>query len=218
MDRVRTNNVALIKKLTDFHKSYFTVADLEKILDLKRDSLYVTLNRLVKTGMLVRRAKGVYSLFTDRFEVEKIGSELYFPSYLSFEYALSYYSILSQVPYTITFATLRPTKKMVIGEVAVEFSHLKKELFFGYILKNGIYIAEKEKALLDQLYMVSMGKRVIDIEELDLKDMDRKKLEEYAKRFPTQMKSLLSEVKKYIGSTPISLEGNERVFWNKGNN
>ena len=49
MDRVRTNNVTLIKKLTSFHKPYFSVADLEKILDLDRDSLYVALNRLVKS-------------------------------------------------------------------------------------------------------------------------------------------------------------------------
>ena len=215
MDRVRTNNITLIKKLKDFRKSYFTVADLEKVLDLKRDSLYVTLNRLVKSGVLIRRAKNVYCLFTDPFEVEKIASELYFPSYLSFEYALSYYSILSQVPYTVTFATSRPTKKMTIGGIAVEFSHLKKELFFGYVLKNGAYIAEKEKALLDQLYMVSMGKRALDIEELDFKDIDRKKLEEYAREFPSSVKPFLKSVKKYFGSTPITLEGAERVYWDR---
>jgi predicted transcriptional regulator of viral defense system len=72
MARVRTKNVDLIKKLKDFRKSYFTVADLEKVLDLKRESLYVTLNRLVKSGVLIRRAKNVYSLFTDPFAVEKI--------------------------------------------------------------------------------------------------------------------------------------------------
>lgn len=215
MDRIRINKIILIKKLTDLHKSYFTVADLEKILDSKRDSLYVTLNRLVKSGVLIRRAKNVYTLFSDRFEVEKIGNELYFPSYLSFEYALSYYSILSQVPYTVTFATLRPTKKMTIGEIAVEFSHLKKELFFGYTLRGGTYIADKEKALLDTLYMAGLGKRAIDIEELDLKDIDRKKLGEYAKRFPAHIKSKLKEVKEYLGSTPITLEGNKRVFWHK---
>lgn len=213
---MKINNIELIKKLRDFHKSYFTVSDLEKVLDLDRNSLYVTLNRLVKSGILLRQAKNVYSLFTDSFEVEKIGNELYFPSYLSFEYALSFYNILLQIPYTITFATLRPAKKMTIGGIAVEFSHLKKELFFGYLLVQGKYIAEKEKALLDQLYMVSMGKRSIDIDELDLKDIDRKKLDDYAKRFPVQMRSLVVKVKKYIGTTPITLEGAERVVWDKG--
>src|SRR3990170_3227298 len=145
MARIRPKNIDLIKKLTGFHKSYFNMADLEKVLGLKRDSLYVTLNRLVKAGVLDRLAKNIYSLFTEGLDIEKIANELYFPSYLSFEQALSQYSILSQIPYTLTFATIRPTKKMTIANVAVEYSHIKRELFFGYTLKNDRYIAEKEK-------------------------------------------------------------------------
>lgn len=212
---VKMKNIELIKILRDFHKSYLTVADLEKVLGFKRDSLYVILNRLVKSGVLVRLGKNIYSLFTETFDIEKIANELYFPSYLSFEQALSQYSILSQVPYTQTFATTRPTKKMVIADVAVEFNHIKKELFFGYLLRNGKNIAEKEKALLDQLYMVSIGKRSINIEELDLKDIDKIKLEEFAKRFPAQINPLLNKVKRYLGTTPVTLEGQERVVWDK---
>lgn len=212
---VKMKNIELIKILRGFHKSYLTVADLEKVLGLKRENLYVTLNRLVKSGVLVRLGKNIYSLFTETFDIEKIANELYFPSYLSFEQALSQYSILSQVPYTQTFATTRPTKKMVIADVAVEFSHIKKELFFGYLLRNGKYIAEKEKALLDQLYMVSIGKRSVDVEELDLKDIDKVKLEEFAKRFPAQINPLLDKVKRYLGTTPVTLEGQERVVWDK---
>ena len=215
MVRVRPTDIELIKRLRGFNKSYFTVADLEKVVDLKRNSLYVTLNRLVKSGILVRLAKNVYSLFTETVDTEKIANELYFPSYLSFEQALSQYDILSQIPYTQTFATSRPTKKMIIAGVEVEYSHLKKELFFGYILKNGKYLAEKEKALLDQLYMVSMGKRSINIEELDLKGIDIGKLTEYAKKFPNFIHPLLDRVKKYVGTTPVTLEGQERVAWSK---
>lgn len=215
MARIRPKNIDLIKKLTGFHKSYFTISDLEKVLDLKRESLYVTLNRLVKSGVLVRPAKNIYSLFTQTLDIERIGNELYFPSYLSFEQTLSQYGILSQIPYTITFATIRPTKKMVIANVAVEYSHIKKELFFGYMLKNGKYIAEKEKALLDELYMVSIGKRSLDIEELDLKDISKEKLMEYAKKFPSSIVPLLNQVGKYIGTTPITLEGKERITWNR---
>ena len=211
MVRVRPTDVELMKKLRNYHKSYLTVADLEKVLGLKRDSLYVTLNRLVKSGVLVRLAKNIYSLFTETVDTEKIAGELYFPSYLSFEQALSQYGILSQIPYTQTFATTRPTKKMIIAEVEVEYSHLKKELFFGYILKNGKNIAEKEKALLDQLYMVSMGKRSINIEELDLRGIDIGKLTEYAKKFPNFINPSLDIVKKYTGTTPITLNGQERV-------
>lgn len=213
MARIKRSNIELIKKLRSFHKAYFTVADLEKILILERNSLYVTLNRLVKSGVLQRLSKNIYALFTEEVDLEKIAIEIYFPSYLSFEQALSQYGVLSQIPYTLTFATVRPTKLKTIGNVAIEYSHLKKELFFGFILKNGKYIAEKEKALLDQLYMVSMGKKSLDIEELDLKNIDRKKLDEYAKKFPTRIKSLLKRLKKYIGTTPMTIEGTDRFVW-----
>lgn len=213
--RKRPKDIELIKKLRGFDKSYFTVADLEKVLNLKRSSLYVTLNRLVKSGVLVRLGKDLYSPFTEAPDIEKIANELYFPSYLSFEQALSQYGILSQIPYVKTFATIRPTKKMVIAGVDVEFSHLKKQLFFGYNLRNGKYIAEKEKALLDQLYMVSMGKRSINIEELDIRDINKLKLEDYARKFPAQMKPLLSRIKKYMGTTPVTLEGEGRIVWGK---
>lgn len=215
MARVRPKDIELIKKLTDFHKSYFTLSDLEKVIGLKRDSLYVILNRLVKSGVVIRLAKNIYSIFTQAFDVEKIANELYFPSYLSFEQALSQYGILSQIPYTVTFATMRPTKKIVIANVAVEYSHLKKELFFGYILKNEKYIAEKEKALLDQLYMVQMGKRSIDIEELDLRNINKELLKKYAKKFPAFINPLVNQVKKFIGTTPITIEGKDRIEWNR---
>lgn len=216
--RKRPTDIDLVKKMTDLEKSYFSVADLEKILGIKKNSLYVTLNRLVKNGVLIRLKKNIYSLFTKVIDYEKIGSEIYFPSYLSFEQALSQYSILSQIPFTETFATPRLTKKIEINGMTIEYSHLPKSLFFGYVLSDGKYIAEPEKALLDTLYMVSRGKRSLTIEELDLKNIDRKKLDEYAKKFPSYIKPLVKEVEKYIGSTAVTLEGHERMFWNKGTN
>ncbi len=213
MVRIRPNNIELIKKLRLLGKPYLTVADLEKITGLQRKSLYVILNRLVKSAVLERLAKNIYVLFTESTDLAKIAGELYFPSYLSFEQALSHYGILPQVPFSLTFATPRPGKKLVLGDLEVEYSHFKKELFFGYVMEKGKYIAEKEKALLDELYMVSLGKRSINLSELDLKDIDRKKLDEYAKKFPVRIKPLVDRVKKYIGTTPVTLEGKERIKW-----
>lgn len=213
MVKIKRNSIELIKKLRSLNKAYFNVADLEKILRLERNSLYVTLNRLVNAGVLQRLYKNIYTLFTEEIDLEKIAIETYFPSYLSFEQALSQYGILSQIPYSLTFATLRSTKIKTFRNVAIEYSHLKKELFFGFILKNNKYIAEKEKALLDQLYMVSLGKRSLDIEELDLKSIDRKKMDEYASKFPTRIKPLLKRLKKYIGTTPMTTKGENRIVW-----
>ena len=213
MARIRPTDTDLIKRMTAFNKSYFTVGDLEKILGLKRESLYVTLNRLTKSGVFVRLRKNVYILFTQMNDAEKIANEMYYPSYLSFEKALSVYGILSQTPYTYTFATIKPSKKMMIGDFEVEYSHIKKELFFGYVLKNGKYIALPEKALLDELYLVSRGVRSLNIEELDLKEINKERLADFAQKYPVYINKLLPEVVKYIGTTPITNESKERITW-----
>jgi hypothetical protein len=44
----------LVQQLLSLGKPYFTLADLEKVLGQSRPSLYVTLNRLVSYGVLVR--------------------------------------------------------------------------------------------------------------------------------------------------------------------
>lgn len=214
MVRIRPKDTDLIKKLMDLKKPYFTVADLEKIIELKKKSLYVTLNRLTKSGVLTRLKKNVYIVFTGDIDAEKIANEIYYPSYLSFEKALSDYGILSQIPFTLTFATARPSKKLIIANTEVEYSHIKKSLFFGYEVKNGKYIAFPEKALLDELYLVSRGLRTLNITELDLKEISKDRLEEFAKKFPPYIEDLLEQVKKYVGTTPVTNETKERMVWN----
>jgi len=215
MVRIKPTNIDIIKKLTSFNKPYFTVADLEKVLDLPRKSLLVTLTRLVKAGALIRMKRNVYTVFTGNYDLERVANEYYYPSYISFETALSHYGILSQIPYTITLATVRPSRKMRIGNSEVEYSHLKKELFFGYTIGNDTNIAEPEKALLDQLYLMSRGHRNTNIDELDLKNINRNKLDDYAQRFPHYIVDMLNKVKKYIGTTPVTNEYAERIKWNK---
>lgn len=207
----KLTTIDFIKTLQKFGKDYFSVADLEKITGLARSSLKVTLSRLTTQGILTRLTKGIYQLSLSEIDVRKIAGQLYYPSYLSFESALSLYGILSQIPYTQTFATTKKSKKMVIRGSEAEFTHLKKDLFFGYILDQGFYLAEAEKALLDQLYVTARGKRTVNIEELDLKEINKMKLETYAKKFPPYIKKLLDEVRKYLGTTPITNENKERI-------
>ena len=198
MDRIRPKDSELIRKLTDFGKAYFTASDLERVLGLKKESLYVTLNRLTRSGVLVRPKKDVYLVFTSQFDSEKIANELYFPAYLSFEKALFDYGILTQPPLVLTFATLRPSQKIALADTEIEYSHLKKSLFFGYEIKDGKNVALPEKALLDELYLVSRGKRELDLGFLNLIDLDWGRFGEFAKKFPDSMAGLLGKVKRRL--------------------
>jgi predicted transcriptional regulator of viral defense system len=203
------SDIEFIQTLRGFNKPYFTLADLEKILKMKRDSLYVTLSRLVKSGVLIRLQRGVYQPEFQGLELEKTANELYYPSYLSFESALSRYGILSQIPYTLTFATTRRSKKLLLAGREVEYRQLKKEYFFGYILDNGIYIAEPEKALLDQLYMMSKGKVSSDVSEWSLVDLKKNKFLQYSKKFPRTVRSKAKELTSRFGKYVTTLEEKE---------
>jgi len=189
MERMKPKDVTLIQRLLSLDKPYFSPADLEKILGQKRPALYVTLNRLVKYGVLVRLRRGVYQVALRAPDLARIANQLVYPSYLSFESALSRYGILSQVPYALTFATPHRSRRLTLGDTVVEFHQLKRELFFGYTLEGGLYVAEPEKALLDQLYMVTRGLASLALDELDLSPLDPERLRAYAALFPAEVQA-----------------------------
>ncbi len=187
--------IELIKVLEGLNRPFYTIADIEKVTGLSRNSLYVTLNRLVDRGVLERVGSGIYRLFTTPPSVEKVASSLYIPSYLSFESALSRYGILTLIPYTLTFATTRKSKRWTIEGRDIEFRQLKRELFWGYEMEGGIYIARPEKAFLDLLYFASRGKASIDMDEIDMAKLSVSELEKLSKKFPEYTRRYLKSLK-----------------------
>ena len=190
--------IEALKKLEKLKKDYYSVKDLERVLNMSVDSLRGQLTRWCKKGVLIRIAKGIYAPYGTKIEVLKIANQIYYPSYLSFESVLSKYGILSQVPYTLTFATPKKTKKMILDNVEVEFTKLSDKYYFGYVFEEGINIASPEKALVDCLYLVSKGKRSLNIDELYLKNLDKEKLLEISKVFPKNTRELVESVVKKI--------------------
>ncbi|MBU0510698.1 MAG: type IV toxin-antitoxin system AbiEi family antitoxin domain-containing protein [Chloroflexi bacterium] len=192
MERIKPKDMSLIQRLLSLDKPYFSPADLEKVLGQRRPALYVTLNRLVKYGVLVRLRRGVYQVALQASNLPHIANQLVYPSYLSFESALSRYGILSQVPYVLTFATPRRSRRLTLGDTIVEFRQLKRELFFGYTMQAGLYVAEAEKALLDQLYMISRGLSSLALDELELSPLNAERLQLYAAHFPSTVQATVS--------------------------
>jgi predicted transcriptional regulator of viral defense system len=116
------------------------------------------------------------------------------PNYLSFESALSRHGILNLVPYTLTFATPRKTKRSVIEGRDVEFKQIKKDLFWGYEMKGGIYVARPEKAFLDLVYLASRGIASIDLDEMNLKKLSMTTVKEFSKRYPEYTRVYLNKL------------------------
>lgn len=183
----------LRKQLNKIKKSYFTFFDLRKISKMDDANLRVAVSRLLKRGEIIRLAKGYYAVRENDVEVEKIALEIYAPSYLSFEWALGEYDILSQKSYSLTLATTKRAKQINIQNSNLIYRHINPELFFGYILKDGRLIAEPEKAFLDLAYLSLNGYAKFDAEEMNLELLDKNKIKKYLKKFESERLNKLVE-------------------------
>jgi predicted transcriptional regulator of viral defense system len=186
--------IELLKTLQKINKPFYTIADLEKITSLPRNSLYVALKRWEVAGIIERVARGIYIPMGGNISLENVAAQLYLPNYLSFESALAKCGILNLIPYTLTFATTRKTRKYTLRKQEVEFRQISPELFFGYEMKNGMNIALPEKAFLDEIYFVARGKATLDFDELDIKKLSIKTLKEFSKRFPTYAQKFFKDL------------------------
>ena len=148
----------------------FTIGDILKwFSETNYQTLKVELNKWVEKGFLKKIKRGLFW-----FSEIEIKDNFYFvekilpPSYITLETALNYYSIIPDVPQTVTCVTPLTTRKFNTPFGVYFYRHIKKEYFFGFRTiysedKKFFYnIALPEKALLDFIYFNL--KRLKDIE------------------------------------------------------
>lgn len=143
----------------------FDASDLAPIGE-ERAYLNIILSRQVKQGVMVRLRKNLYVArkFLDTAEkkgffsdyVEFTANKLYPPSYLSFDYVLHEYNMLTELPRNITSVALRKTDRFTNELGNFIYHKIKEELYLGFkVVKKGnlsILRATKAKALFDFLY------------------------------------------------------------------
>ena len=182
-----------MRKIKSIPKSYFSFTDLKKISDFSDESLKVAVSRLIKSREIIKLTKGIYTLNFSKVNLENFAIEIYSPSYLYFEWALAKYNILSQKPMNLTLATSRRGKKIITPRNIISYHHLQPGLFWGFIKENNYLIAEPEKAFLDLAYLSLNGYAKFDIEEMNLKLINKIKLKKYLKKINySKLNNLLS--------------------------
>lgn len=178
----------------------FIPLEFERIFNLSPLKTKYFLEKESQAGLLLRLKKGLYTLKTDMPSEEEIANKLYRPSYISFEYALAYYNILPEMPYTLTSATTKVTRNFIISEKNFSYFTIKKIAYTGYqpIKKADgrvFLIAEPEKALVDYLYFVSLNKKPFN-DRLILSSLDKEKILKYADLY--KRKGLTKLIKKLL--------------------
>ena len=187
--------VAIEEELVQRDVFIFTPRVFQRIFNISSIKTKYILESYAKGGLLIRLKKGLYGLKSHLPNDEEIANVLYKPSYISFEYAMARYGIMPESVYAITSATTKPTREFIVKDKSFSYFKIKKQAFTGYVLiKEGGHsalIAEPEKALVDFLYFISLGKRLWN-DRLNTSKLSKEKIMKYAKLYqrPGLMKLL----------------------------
>jgi predicted transcriptional regulator of viral defense system len=185
-------NILKLKK--EIKKNYFNYQDIANILNISQNSARVTASRYAEKGYLLRIKKGIY-VFEDnwkRYDTETkftFANMIQTPSYISLMSALSYYQISTQIQQDfIESVSQKRSKTVDIQDTVFNFTKINTTLYCGFTRKEGFFIAEAEKAFLDALYLVSLGRYRFDFSSIDFDKLDRKEIEKLLGIFPDFVK------------------------------
>ncbi|MFA5995605.1 MAG: hypothetical protein WCW27_04830 [Patescibacteria group bacterium] len=192
---LRTQYLSFKTELEQTGKTYFSLSDLEKFYQHKKTSLKALLTHWKKQQLITKVGHGYYTLDLARVDYLQLATTLYPNSYVSFEYALYYYGMLNQVPTTVTLASLNRSRRFHLTAWTLEYTHIKKDLFFDYELKNNVYIATPEKALADTFYLIARGQRLVELDNLDRAKINKTKLQATLQQFPSYVQKLYQSFK-----------------------
>lgn len=160
----------------------FSVDMVKPFLALEYKQPLIKINAMVKKGCLLQLKRGVYAFNSDYrdypLNLIAVANILHKPSYVSFEYALSYYSLIPERVYSVTSAT--GYKSWEYSTDIGKFSYTKVPLKvyslgleWKYDRRDGGYlIATVEKALCDTIYKDLRAKKLEKNEVFDYLEND----------------------------------------------
>lgn len=128
----------------------------------RKPSLNIQLKRWTKRGYIIRLRRNFYLLAGESAHNIPskmfIAKEIYDPSYISLEYALSIYGLIPERTTDITSVTTKKTSKFRNKLGTFVYQHIKESCFTGFVEKKDeagmvYFIATPEKAVADFLYL-----------------------------------------------------------------
>jgi len=190
--------------------------DYTYLIDLLRDYRYPRdkITSLLRCKRIVRVKKGIYILGEEErsgtYSKEILANLIYGPSYVSLEYALSYYQVIPERVEAVTSVTTRKNKDFLTPVGSFTYRYLNKDIF-PYGIRNvttgdgrSFLIASPEKALADRIYFErgldskdEVRDYLLDSIRVDSEALDRldcRKLSDIASLYKKRKLHMLSEI------------------------
>jgi predicted transcriptional regulator of viral defense system len=184
-------------QLLKIEKPFFSLDDVAYALGIQPASAAVLCSRYVKKGLLVRLKRGLYAR-TEQLrnfgqqDLFRLANFLQVPSYISLTTALSYHGLTTQVQRGFFESiSLKRTRKFEVGQFTFLYSKISLDLYKGFERVEDVFIALPEKALLDSLYLASLGRYSLDTSALDLTKVNGEVLENLSSLFPSRVRTFM---------------------------
>ena len=147
--------------LLRFGRRVITTDDAAVRLRMSASAASRLLSRLTEAGLVVPLRRGLWCLggAPEPLELPELLTAPH-PAYVSFQSALYYHGVISQIPQVIYVASLARTQRVTTRVATYSVHHLPPELFGGYTNKGGVQMATCEKALVDLLYLSNAKSRL----------------------------------------------------------
>lgn len=206
----------MIYPLQSFETAYISAQNLMPLLkDYTNPRDYIF--RLVKSGKLIRLKNGFY-IIAEKIEnafvpYEQIANLLYGPSYISFEWALSYYGIIPEGVYVVTSVSATKSKSYHTPIGTFDYTYLSHNRYaIGIDQKENaagnFLIATPEKALADLVNLKGKklsGKDLLTdlvegrrIDPDELKKLNKQHLYDIAEKYRSQSVKELIHILGYL--------------------
>ena len=187
------NAASALAHLRALRKPVVTTAEAALVLRAERSATTHTLKRLATAGLLKRIRHG---LWTTDPNLDPLLLPEYltapFPSYVSFQSALFFRGMVSQIPSVIYVASLAQTRTVRTSLGTYSIHRLAPSFFGGYdtVKSSGVRLATPEKALLDTLYLAPARSRLFaHLPEVELpKHFDRDQIRYWVRRIPAGLR------------------------------
>ncbi|OGK09696.1 hypothetical protein A2767_07580 [Candidatus Roizmanbacteria bacterium RIFCSPHIGHO2_01_FULL_35_10] len=206
----------IIRDLTKLSNLFFFSKNSLRALEKNEEKLNFNIKYWIKTGKIISLKNGLY-ITKSRWDkeinkdlyLEYLANKIYEPSYLSLEYIMNKYSLLTEAVYGITSITTKKTKSFVNGLASFNYSSMTPDLFTGYETTKAfdtfIFTASKAKAVFDYLYLrfiknTPINKKIIEELRINWENITKsefKNIEGYANKAKSlKVKQVISLIKK----------------------
>lgn len=132
----KLNPIIVQRELKNRAFSVFTPKEFSRIFEVSSSAAQMFIHTHTKKNFFTKLRNGLYALEEKRPNLYFAANRIYYPSYISLETALSYYSIIPEIVYSITSITTKAKREFEAFGMSFTYTRIKREAYQGYTAKK----------------------------------------------------------------------------------